>query len=255
MKEMGLTKRIIPCLDVCDGVVVKGVKFSNLKRIGDPAELAVKYMEQCADEIVFLDISATPEGRETMVEVVKRTAENLFIPLTVGGGVRSVEDFGKLLRAGADKVSVNTAAVKDRSLIRRASSIFGHQCVVVAVDAKKVEKGWEVYVKAGKEPTGLDALEWIKTCEYEGAGEILLTSIDADGTRLGYDVELLHAARRSVDIPIIASGGAGSLQHVYEALTRGGADAALIASLLHYEQYSVLQIKKWLKERGVEVRL
>ncbi|MEM4609852.1 MAG: imidazole glycerol phosphate synthase subunit HisF [Thermoproteota archaeon] len=252
---MGLTKRIIPCLDVYDGVVVKGVKFSNLKRIGDPAELAVKYMEQYADEIVFLDISATPEERETMVEVVKRTAENLFIPLTVGGGVRSVEDFGKLLRAGADKVSVNTAAVKDRSLIRRASSIFGRQCVVVAVDAKRVGEGWEVYVKAGKEPTGLDALEWIKTCEYDGAGEILLTSIDADGTRLGYDVELLQAARRSVNIPIIASGGAGSLQHVYEALTRGGADAALIASLLHYDQYSVLEIKKWLKERGVEVRL
>ncbi len=255
MKEMGLTKRIIPCLDVYDGIVVKGVKFSNLKRIGDPAELAVKYMEQSADEIVFLDISATPEERETMVEVVKRTSENLFIPLTVGGGVRSVEDFGKLLRAGADKVSVNTAAVKDRSLVRRASSIFGQQCVVVAVDAKRTEKGWDVYVKAGKEPTGLDALEWIKTCEYEGAGEILLTSIDADGTRLGYDVELLQAARRSVNIPVIASGGAGSLQHVYEALTRGGADAALIASLLHYDQYSVLEIKKWLKERGVEVRL
>lgn len=252
---MGLTKRIIPCLDVYNGVVVKGVRFSSLRKIGEPAELAVKYMEQSADEIVFLDISATQEGRETMVEVVKRTAENLFIPLTVGGGVRSVEDFGKLLRAGADKVSVNTAAVKDRSLIRRASSVFGRQCVVVAVDAKRVEEGWEVYVNAGREPTGLDVLEWIKTCEYDGAGEMLLTSIDADGTRLGYDVELLQAVRRSVDIPIIASGGAGSLQHIYEALTRGGADAALIASLLHYDQYSVLEIKKWLMGKGVEVRL
>jgi len=252
---MGLTRRIIPCLDVYGGVVVKGVKFSNLQRIGDPAELAVKYMEQSADEIVFLDISATPEGRETMVEVVKRTAENLFIPLTVGGGVRSVEDFGKLLRAGADKVSVNTAAVKDKTLIRRASSVFGQQCVVVAVDAKRVRGGWEVYVKAGREPTGLNALEWIRNCEREGAGEILLTSIDADGTRLGYDIELLRAARRSVDIPIIASGGAGSLQHVYEALTRGGADAALIASILHYDQHSVLDIKRWLREKGVEVRL
>ncbi len=252
---MSLTKRIIPCLDVYDGVVVKGVRFSNLQKVGDPAELAVKYMEQSADEIVFLDISATPEGRETMVDVVERTAENLFIPLTVGGGVRSVEDFGKLLRAGADKVSVNTAAVKDRSLMRRASSIFGRQCVVIAVDAKRTGGRWEVYVKAGREPTGLDALEWIKTCEYEGAGEILLTSIDADGTRLGYDVELLQAARRSVDIPIIASGGAGSLQHIYEALTKGGADAALIASIIHYNQYSVLEIKKWLKEKEVEVRL
>lgn len=252
---MGLAKRIIPCLDVYEGVVVKGVRFSNLQRIGDPAELAVKYMNQYADEIVFLDISATPKGRETMVEAVKRTAENLFIPLTVGGGVRTVEDFGRLLRAGADKVSVNTAAVRDRGLVKRASSIFGSQCVVIAVDAKRTTKGWEVYINAGREPTGLNAIEWIKTCEQEGAGEILLTSIDADGTRLGYDVELLQAARRAVDIPIIASGGAGSLQHVYEALTTGGADAALLASLLHYKQYTVLEIKKWLREKGVEVRL
>jgi cyclase len=252
---MGLAKRIIPCLDVYDGVVVKGVKFSNLQRIGDPAELAVEYMNQSADEIVFLDISATPKGRETMVEAVKRTAENLFIPLTVGGGVRTIEDFGKLLRAGADKVSVNTAAVRDRGLVKRASSIFGSQCVVIAVDAKRISGGWEVYVNAGKEPTGLDAIEWIETCAREGAGEILLTSIDADGTRLGYDIELLKAARSAVDIPIIASGGAGSLQHVYEALTIGGADAALLASLLHYKQYTVLEIKKWLREKGVEVRL
>jgi cyclase len=252
---MVLAKRIIPCLDVYDGVVVKGVKFSNLQRVGDPAELAVEYMNQLADEIVFLDISATPKGRETMVDVVKRTSENLFIPLTVGGGVRSIDDFAKLLRAGADKVSVNTAAVRDRSLVGRASSVFGSQCVVVAVDAKRTGGGWEVYVNAGREPTGLDAIEWIKVCEREGAGEILLTSIDADGTRLGYDIELLRAARSAVDIPIIASGGAGSLQHIYEALTIGGADAALIASLLHYRQYSVIQIKKWLGERGIEVRL
>ncbi|MEM3712870.1 MAG: imidazole glycerol phosphate synthase subunit HisF [Thermoproteota archaeon] len=252
---MGLAKRIIPCLDVYDGVVVKGVKFSNLRRIGDPAELAVEYMNQLADEIVFLDISATPKGRETMVEVVKKTAENLFIPLTVGGGVRTIDDFGKLLRAGADKVSVNTAAVRDKSLVRRASRIFGSQCVVVAVDAKRTGEKWEVYVNAGSEPTGLDAIEWIKTCEQEGAGEILLTSIDADGTRLGYDIGLLQAVRKAVDIPIIASGGAGSLQHIYEALTIGGADAALLASLLHYKQYSVIEIKKWLMERGVEVRL
>lgn len=252
--KMGLTKRIIPCLDVYDGVVVKGIRFSNLQRVGDPAELAVEYMNQSADEIVFLDISATPEGRETMVEAVRRTSENLLIPLTVGGGVRSIEDFGRLLRAGADKVSVNTAAVKDRKLIRKANKVFGQQCVIIAVDAKRTAKGWEVYVNAGREPTGLDALEWIRTCEYEGAGEILLTSIDADGTRLGYDIELLKAARRMVDIPIIASGGAGSLQHIYEALVIGESDAALIASLLHYGQYSVMEIKKWLREKGVEVR-
>lgn len=252
---MSLAKRIIPCLDVYDGVVVKGVRFSNLRKVGDPAELAVEYMNQSADEIVFLDISATPRGRETMIDVVRRTAENLFIPLTVGGGVRSIDDFDRLLRAGADKVSVNTAAVKDRGLIRRASSVFGSQCVVIAVDAKRTGGGWEIYVNAGREPTGIDALEWIKTCEYEGAGEILLTSIDADGTRLGYDIELLQAARRATSIPIIASGGAGSIQHIYEALTRGEADAALIASLVHYRQYSVAEIKKWLREKGVEVRL
>ncbi|MGQ9478762.1 MAG: imidazole glycerol phosphate synthase subunit HisF [Thermoproteota archaeon] len=252
---MVLAKRIIPCLDVYDGVVVKGIKFSNLQKIGDPAELAVEYMNQLADEIVFLDISATPKGRETMLDVVKRTAENLLIPLTVGGGVRSIYDFNKLLRAGVDKVAVNTAAVKNRELIRKASETFGSQCVVIAVDAKRTSRGWEVYVNAGREPTGLDAIEWMKTCEYEGSGEVLLTSIDADGTRLGYDFELLRAARRAIDIPIIASGGAGTLQHIHYALTTGGADAALIASMLHYKQYTVLDIKKWLRDNGVEVRL
>jgi len=249
-----LTKRIIPCLDVKDGRVVKGVSFQNLRDAGDPVELAAYYQEQGADEIVFLDISATPEGRETMIEVVRRTAENLSIPLTVGGGVRSLEHIEKLLKAGADKVSINTAAVKNPLLITAAAEEFGSQAVVVAIDAKRKGNGWEVYVSAGKVPTGLDAVEWAKKAEELGAGEILLTSIDYDGTQNGYDLELTRAVSEAVKIPVIASGGAGELEHFYAVLTEGKADAALAASVFHYGKFTVGDVKKYLIQRGVPVR-
>ncbi|ABU81955.1 imidazole glycerol phosphate synthase subunit HisF [Ignicoccus hospitalis] len=251
---MPLTKRIIPCLDVKDGRVVKGVSFQNLRDAGDPVELAAYYQEQGADEIVFLDISATPEGRETMIEVVRRTAENLSIPLTVGGGVRSLEHIEKLLKAGADKVSINTAAVKNPLLITAAAEEFGSQAVVVAIDAKRKGNGWEVYVSAGKVPTGLDAVEWAKKAEELGAGEILLTSIDYDGTQNGYDLELTRAVSEAVKIPVIASGGAGELEHFYAVLTEGKADAALAASVFHYGKFTVGDVKKYLIQRGVPVR-
>ncbi len=252
---MVLTKRIIPCLDVKDGRVVKGVRFENLKDAGDPVELAAFYEEQGADEIVFLDISATPSGRETMIDVVRDTASVLSIPLTVGGGVRTLDHFAKLLSAGADKVSINTAAVKNPEIITVAADEFGSQAVVVAIDAKRKNDGWEVYVSAGKVPTGLDALEWAKEAERRGAGEILLTSIDYDGTQMGYDLELTRLVSENVKIPVIASGGAGTPEHIYEVLTKGKADAALAASIFHYKKYTVREIKEYLHQRGVPVRL
>ncbi|NPA85253.1 MAG: imidazole glycerol phosphate synthase subunit HisF [Crenarchaeota archaeon] len=251
---MPLTKRIIPCLDVKDGRVVKGVRFENLRDAGDPVELAAYYEDQGADEIVFLDISATPEGRETMINVVRETASVLNVPLTVGGGVRSLEHFEKLLSAGADKVSVNTAAVRNPSLLTIAAEEFGSQAVVIAIDAKRVGGRWEVFVSAGKVPTGLDAVEWAKEAERRGAGEVLLTSIDYDGTQRGYDIELTRAVSEAVKIPVIASGGAGEAEHIYRVLTEGKADAALAASIFHYGKYSVADVKRYLMERGVSVR-
>jgi len=252
---MMLTKRIIPCLDVYEGKVVKGVKFKNLRYAGDPAELAERYEEEGADEIVFLDIAASPKGRGPLLDAIRRTSERVFIPLTVGGGVRGIEDFEALLRSGADKVSINTAAVKRPDLIKKASDIFGSQCVVVAIDAKRRGRGWEVYIKGGREPTGIDAVEWSMRCEEMGAGEILLTSMDADGTKTGYDLELLRKVTDSVNIPVIASGGAGSVMHLYEALIIGGADAALAASIFHYREYTVREVKAELKKMGVPIRL
>ncbi|MCD6521765.1 imidazole glycerol phosphate synthase subunit HisF [Candidatus Calescamantes bacterium] len=251
-----LAKRIIPCLDVKEGRVVKGINFLNLRDAGDPVENAQRYSEEGADEVVFLDITATLEKRKIMLDVVARTAEQVFIPLTVGGGVRSIEDIRELLKHGADKVSINTAAVKNPPLIREASERFGSQCIVVAIDAKKVgEEKWEVYINSGTTPTGLDAVEWAKKVEELGAGEILLTSIDADGTQEGYDIPLTKAVSEAVSIPVIASGGAGKLEHFYEALVDGKADAALAASLFHYGILEIMEVKRFLKEKGVEVRI
>ncbi len=253
---MPLAKRIIPCLDVKSGRVVKGVHFCNLRDAGDPVELAARYEEEGADEIVFLDISATPEGRETMIHVARDTASVLSIPLTIGGGVRSLEHFGKLLSAGADKVSINTAAVRNPDLIARAAYEYGSQAVVVAIDAKRRPEGWwEVYVCAGTEPTGLDAVEWARRVEELGAGEILLTSIDYDGTQMGYDIPLTRAVSEAVGIPVIASGGAGNPEHVRQALVEGKADAALAASIFHYGKYTVREVKEYLASKGVMVRL
>lgn len=267
-----LTKRIIPCLDVKWGRVVKGVKFVNLRDAGDPAELAAYYESQGADEVVFLDITASYEGRRTLLEAVERTADMLSIPFTVGGGIRDIEDIRELLVAGADKVSINTAAVKRPQLVREASDIFGSQCIVVAIDAKRVlrqekpspqgfyvetNKGeiwWEVYIYGGRQPTGIDAVWWAKKVVELGAGEILLTSMDKDGTTDGYDIELTRTVAEAVSIPVIASGGAGNPHHMYEALTIGKADAALAASIFHFGVYSVSDVKKYLAERGVPIR-
>lgn len=251
-----LTKRIIPCLDVTGGRVVKGVKFKQLRDAGDPAELARLYDEQGADEIVFLDIGASPEGREATFEVVERTAEQLFIPLTVGGGIRNLNDISRMLRSGADKVGINTAAVENPELVRESAEKFGSQCIVIAIDAKRVGKGrWEVITYGGRKPTGVDALQWAKKIEFLGAGEILLTSVDTDGTRAGYDIELTKTIAEAVNIPVIASGGAGNPQHIYEVLTATKADAALAAGIFHYGIYTVGDIKKYLAERGLPVRL
>ncbi|RLF10258.1 MAG: imidazole glycerol phosphate synthase subunit HisF [Thermoprotei archaeon] len=268
-----LSKRIIPCLDVKWGRVVKGVKFVNLRDAGDPAELAVYYEEQEADELVFLDITASYEGRKTLIDVVERTSDVLSIPFTVGGGVRGIDDIRDLLCAGADKVSINTAAVKNPQLVKEASDIFGSQCIVVAIDAKRVLKSerpspkgfyvetsegevwWEVYIYGGRKPTGIDAIWWAKRVAELGAGEILLTSMDKDGTTDGYDIELTRAVAEAVNIPVIASGGAGNPHHIYEALTVGKADAALAASIFHFGVYKVRDVKKYLAERGVPVRL
>lgn len=252
-----LTKRIIPCLDVNMGRVVKGVNFVNLKDVGDPVEIADFYNHEGADEIVFLDITATHEGRSTMIDVVKRTAEKVFIPLTIGGGIRTLEDFKEILRAGADKISVNSAAIRDPELVKRAAERFGSQCVVVAIDGRKREdgSGWNVVINGGRIDTGLDALEWVKKVEGLGAGEILLTSMDADGTKNGYDIEFTKAVVEACNIPVIASGGCGKLEHFYDVFEETGADAALAASLFHYRELSISQVKNYLKEKSVEVRL
>ncbi len=253
-----LTKRIIPCLDVTGGRVVKGTRFVNLRDAGDPVELAAYYDAQGADELVFLDITASSDHRETMAGVVARTAEQVFIPLTVGGGIRTVNDIQRMLRAGADKVSINTAAVNAPGLIGRGAERFGSQCIVLAIDAKRrntTPLSWEVYTHGGRTPTGIDAVEWAAHGVELGAGEILLTSMDADGTQAGYDLELTAAVSEAVEVPVIASGGAGELSHLFDALTAGRADAALLASLFHYGQYTVAAVKEYLAGRGLPVRL
>lgn len=249
------TKRIIPCLDVNKGRVVKGVNFVDLKDAGDPVEIAKAYDAAGADELVFLDITASCEGRDTVVEMVLQVAANVFIPFTVGGGIRTIDDFKRLLREGADKISVNSAAIDRPELITEAAEKFGSQCVVVAVDAKRREDGgWNIYKHGGRLDTGIDALEWVKKAERLGAGEILLTSMDCDGTKAGYDISLTRAVSDAVSIPVIASGGAGTLEHFYEALTEGGADAALAASLFHYKELEIRQVKDYLAAKGVSVR-
>lgn len=251
-----LAKRIIPCLDVKDGRVVKGTNFVSLRDAGDPVELASLYEKEQADELVFLDITASLEKRKSMVETIERTAREVFMPLTVGGGISSIEDMRAVLLAGADKTSLNTAAVKDPSLISRGAEAFGNQCVVLAVDAKRWgEDSWEVYINGGHTPTGLDALEWVKKAVSLGAGEILLTSMDADGTKDGFDIPLTRKVAEAVPVPVIASGGAGSLEDFYEVLTAGKADAALAASVFHYRKFTIRQVKEYLRSKGVEVRL
>ena len=255
-----LAKRIIPCLDIRDGRVVKGVRFVNLRDAGDPVEQAKRYEAEGADELVFLDISATPEGRATTVELVARVAAEVFMPFTVGGGIRTVEDIRRLLLAGADKVSVNSAAVRNPDLLTQAAERFGSQCIVLAIDAKRVSQPgepprWEVYINAGQVPTGLDAVAWAVEGVRRGAGEILLTSIDADGTLQGYDLELTRAVAQAVSVPVIASGGAGKPEHFVQVLTQAGADAALAASLFHDGVLSIPALKRYLHEQGVPVRL
>lgn len=250
------TKRIIPCLDVKKGRVVKGINFVNFRDAGDPVEAAKFYNDSLADELVFLDITASSDDRSIMLDVVKRTAEQVFIPLTVGGGIRSIEDFRKILSAGADKISVNSAAVKRPELVNEAAERFGSQCVVVAIDAKRHEGGgFDVYLNGGRVNTGIDAVEWAKEAFERGAGEILLTSMDCDGVKNGYDIELTKAVSSAVNIPVIASGGAGKPEHFYDALTEGGADAALAASLFHFREMEIKDLKKYLKGRDVPVRL
>lgn len=251
------TKRIIPCLDVNNGRVVKGVNFVDLKDAGDPVEIAKAYDAAGADELVFLDITASSDGRETVIDMVREVAKCVFIPFTVGGGIRTVEDFKALLREGADKISINSSAIANPQLIRDAADKFGSQCVVVAIDARKREdrSGWNIYKNGGRVDVGIDAIEWAKKVESLGAGEILLTSMDCDGTKAGYDLELTKAVAESVSIPVIASGGAGIVEHFKEALTDGGADAALAASLFHYKELEIRQVKEYLREQGISVRL
>lgn len=249
------TRRIIPCLDVKGGRVVKGVKFGDLRDAGDPVEMAVEYETAGADELVFLDITATIEGRKTMIELVRRIAEQVSIPFTVGGGIKSFEDISDLLEAGADKISVSTAAVKNPDFIADASRKFGKNHLVVAIDARKAGDGWDVVTHGGTKSAGIDAVAWAKEMEQRGAGEILLTSFDRDGTKDGYDLELTRAVSEAVDIPVIASGGAGNLQHLYQGLAIGKADAVLAASIFHYREYTIIEAKKYLAERGVPVRL
>jgi cyclase len=250
------TKRIIPCLDVNNGRVVKGVNFVNLRDAGDPVEIAAAYDKAGADELVFLDITATLDGRNTVVDMVRRVAEKVFIPFTVGGGIRTVEDFKVLLREGADKISINSSAINRPELISEAADKFGSQCVVVAIDARKREdgSGWNVYKNGGRIDVGIDAVEWAKKADELGAGEILLTSMDCDGTKAGYDIELTRQIAQNVSIPVIASGGAGTKEHFYEALTEGMADAALAASLFHYKELEIKEVKDYLAGRGVSVR-
>ncbi|AFD01052.1 imidazole glycerol phosphate synthase subunit hisF [Methanocella conradii HZ254] len=272
-----LTKRVIPCLDVVPGerggCVVKGVEFVNLRNAGDPVELAKRYNEQGADELVFLDITASHEGRKAMIDVIERTADEVFIPMTVGGGIRTVEDIRSILRAGADKITVNTTAVKDPSFIKKSSDIFGSQCIVTAIDCRSnanvddphavniIENKWgrpawyEVVIYGGRTPTGIDAIEWAKKAEELGSGEIMLTSMDADGTKDGYDLPIIRAISNAVRIPVIASGGAGNVEHMYEAFVKANADAALAASIFHYCEYTIGQAKEYLRSKGVPVRL
>jgi cyclase len=257
---MALAKRIIPCLDVENGRVVKGVKFLDIRDAGDPVEVARRYDEQGADEITFLDITASHEGRDTMVHTVERMASQVFIPLTVGGGVRTCDDIRTLLNAGADKVSINTAAVFNPEFVQEAAERFGSQCIVVAIDAKKVsapdEPGrWEIFTHGGRKPTGLDAIEWAQKMEELGAGEILLTSMDQDGVKNGYDLGLTRGVSEAVNIPVIASGGVGNLDHLVDGCIEGKADAVLAASIFHFNEYSVPEAKAYMRERGIEVRL
>ena len=257
---MSLAKRIIPCLDVRDGRVVKGVKFVDIKDAGDPVEVAKRYDREGADEITFLDITASHEGRDTTVSMVEKIAEQVFIPLTVGGGIRKAEDVRAMLKAGADKVAVNSAAIFDPGLINNLCGVFGSQCIVIAIDAKRTSNKpsrWEIYTHGGRKPTGIDAIEWaVKMTEGElGAGEILLTSMDRDGTKIGFDLELTKAVSDAVDVPVIASGGVGNLQHLVEGVIDGGADAVLAASIFHFAEYTVEEAKKTMKQHNIEVRL
>ena len=251
-----LAKRIIPCLDVSGGRVVKGTNFVNLRDAGDPVELAKLYDLAGADELVFLDITASSDGRKTMIDVVRRTAEQVFIPFTVGGGISSVEDIRNMLKAGADKVSLNTAAVNNPQLVQETAAVYGSQCIVVAVDARQKAdgSGWEVYIHGGRTATGIDVIQWVKKVESLGAGEILLTSMDRDGTKDGFDLTLTMQVSESVGIPVIASGGVGSLEHIRDGLTHGKADAALAASIFHYGEYTIKEVKEYLKSQGVVVR-
>ena len=257
---MSLAKRIIPCLDVRDGRVVKGVKFVDIKDAGDPVEVAKRYDREGADEITFLDITASHEGRDTTVAMVEKIAEQVFIPLTVGGGIRKAQDVRSMLKAGADKVAVNSAAIFNPSLINELCSIFGSQCIVIAIDAKRVSSSpsrWEIYTHGGRKPTGIDAVDWaVKMTNGEfGAGEVLLTSMDRDGTKVGFDLELTKAISDAVDVPVIASGGVGSLEHLVEGVIDGGADAVLAASIFHFAEYTVEEAKKTMQQKGIEVRL
>jgi cyclase len=252
---MPLAKRIIPCLDVTAGRVVKGVNFVALRDAGDPVEIARRYDEQGADELAFLDITASSDERDTIVNVVEAVAAQVFIPLTVGGGVRSAADVRRLLNAGADKVSINTAAVQDPGIVEDAAGRFGAQCIVVAIDAKRAGAGWEVFTHGGRKPTGLDAVEWARRMQAAGAGEILLTSMDRDGTRAGFDLALTRAVAEAVDVPVIASGGVGTLEHLAAGVIEGKADAVLAASIFHYGEYTVRQAKEVMAAHGIEVRL
>lgn len=257
---MGLAKRIIPCLDVDNGRVVKGVQFVDIRDAGDPVEVARRYDKEGADEITFLDITASSDNRETIVHVVEAVASEVFIPLTVGGGIRKVEDIRRMLNAGADKVGINTAAVFNPEFVKEAAEKVGSQCIVVAIDAKQVsaegeDKRWEIFTHGGRKPTGIDAVEWAVRMQDYGAGEILLTSMDRDGTKIGFDLDLTHTICEAVNIPVIASGGVGNLQHLADGVTLGGADAVLAASIFHFAEYSVGEAKAFMAEQGIEVRL
>lgn len=252
---MGLAKRIIPCLDVTEGRVVKGVNFVELRDAGDPVEIARRYDEQGADELTFLDITASSDNRGLILHIIEQVASQVFIPLTVGGGVRAVDDVRRLLNAGADKVSINTSAIMNPQLVADASGRFGSQCIVVAIDAKQAGDRWEVFTHGGRKPTGLDAVEWARRMVALGAGELLLTSMDRDGTKTGFDLELTRAITDAVDVPVIASGGVGNLQHLVDGIKLGGADAVLAASIFHYGEYTVREAKEYMNARGIEVRL
>ncbi len=258
---MPLAKRIIPCLDVDQGRVVKGTRFVNLRDAGDPVEVAARYDQECADEIAFLDITASSDNRDTIIHIVEDVAEQVFIPLTVGGGIRTLEDISRLLNAGADKVSINTTAVNNPDFIREASQHFGNQCIVLAIDAKQVksdsdgQKHWEIYTHGGRTPTGIDAIAWAKKMERFGAGELLITSMDRDGTKKGFDLDLMKTITSQTGIPAIASGGVGNLQHFVEGIMEGGADAVLAASIFHYGEYTIAQAKRFLAQQGIEIRL